>query len=931
MRDWEAFVRRHLDLPLMTDRRDQRIVGELAAHAEEAFREARDLGATDEEAEALALATLRDREAAVREILGAERRHAAAEAKRRAESAEDVLREKGALSGRLADLMMELRLTLRALGRRPLFGVAVALTLALGVGASTSIFTLLDTVVLSPLPYRDPHRLVSIAHVPSADRGREIGARPLAQSAAWHFTYEEENRVFQSLAMYSTITVNITGEGEPEAVEGFLVTSSLFPTLGMAPVLGRVLLPSDEDPSSERVAMLGYGYWRSRFGGDSSVVGRTVVVNGVPRQIVGVAPLGIMSLGGDPKVVVPLRLPRAQVFVGNLQFGGVARLRDGVTVADAEADVARMLPLAFEKFPGGPFVDEMRRANWIPIVRPLKAALVGPVGRLLWVIMAGVALVLLIACANVANLMLVRADGRGHEMAVRAAIGASRGRIAWEHLKESLVLCALGYVGAVGLAVGGVRLLAAMPRGRIPRVDEVALDPRALLFATAVSVVAALVFAAAPTIRLRGRDLVGSLKQTGGSVGGGRHRHLTQQALATGQIAIAVVVLAAAGLLFRSAWRLWHVDPGFSHRGDVLAVRLTAAGPQLPQDAAGVARLEEAVARSLGEVAGVRSVGMATQLPMGPGLTSTPLYAEGLRTPDAGSENVQRHKWIGEGYFETLGVPLLAGRPLTWDDAHNLAPVAVVSRRLALAYWGSVEAAIGERVAARPDPPRWHEVVGVVGDVRENGLGQDPVPVVYWPQMTLAHYRESAPTDTMLHGTFSYAIRSDRVGTPGFLDDVKRAVWSVNPSIPLTWIGTMSRFEEISVDQTTFMLNLLGIAALVAVFLGLVGVYGVMSYTVSQRTAELGMRMVLGAEARQVRAMVLRQGLALAAVGVAVGLALSLGLTRVLSSLLFGVSPADPVTFGLVAVGLTAAALAASYVPAARASRVDPMAVLRAE
>ena len=931
MRDWEAFVRSHLDLPGMSGGRDRRIVGELAAHLEEVWEEARARGVTDEEAEALVLAKLGDQRDAAQELLRTERHHAAAETGRRVQRVEDGLRDRGSLWARLADLVMEIRLTLRTLARRPLFGAVVVLTLALGVGASTSIFTLLDSVVISPLPFHSPDRLVSIAHVPSADRGREIGSRPLAQCAAWHYTYQEESQVFESLAMYTTTTVNITGDGEPEAVEGFAVTSSLFPTLGMAPVLGRVLLPADEDPSSERVAMLGYGYWRSRFGGDSSVVGKTVVVNGVPREIVGVAPLGIMALGGDPRVVVPLRLPRAQIFVGNLQFGGVARLRDGVTTADAEADLARMLPLAFEKFPGGPVFDEMRRANWVPIVRPLKDALVGPVGRLLWVLMAGVALVLLVACANVANLMLVRADGRGHEMAVRVALGASRGRITWEHLKESLVLCALGCVGGLGLAVGGVRLLAGMPRGRIPRVDEVAFDPRALVFAIAVSLAAALVFAAVPAVRFWGRDLTRSLKQGSGAVSGGRRRHLTQQTLATGQISLSVVVLVAAGLLLRSAWGLWHVDPGFRHRRDVLAVRLTISGPQLPQDAAGVARLEEAVARSLGEVAGVRSVGMATQLPMGPGLTTVPLYAEGLTSPDAGSEIVRRHKWVGEGYFETLGVPLLAGRPLTWDDAHNLAPVAVVSRRIAVSLWGSVGAAIGKRVAARQDPLRWHEVVGVVGDVREAGLGQEPVPVVYWPQMALAFWQGSAPTDTLAWATFSYAIRSDRVGTPGFLEDVKRAVWSVSPVLPLTWIGTMSRFEEISVDQTTFMLNLLGIASLVAVLLGLVGVYGVMSYTVSRRTAEIGMRMVLGAETRQVRTMVLRQCLGLVAVGVGVGLALSLGVTRVLSGVLYGVAPADPLTFGLVAIGLTAAALAASYVPAHRASRVDPMVVLRAE
>jgi len=514
---------------------------------------------------------------------------------------------------------------------------------------------------------------------------------------------------------------------------------------------------------------------------------------------------------------------------------------------------------------------------------------------------------------------------------VRAAMGASRGRITWEHLKESLVLCALGCLAGLGLAFGGVHVFAAMPRGHLPRLDEVALDPKALLFAMVVSLAAALVFAAVPTIRFWGRDLIGSLKQGGGVAADKRRQHLTQHALAVGQIALALVVLVAAGLVFRSAWTLRHVDPGFSHTEDVLALRLTITGPLAPQDEDGYARMQENIAQSLGDVAGVRSVGMATELPMGPGNNINPLFVEGITIPGQRPPITRRHKWVGGGYFETLGIPLLAGRTLTWQDAHDRAPVAVVSRRIALAYWGSVEAAMGKRVAVRPDPPRWYEVVGVVGDVRDDGLSLDPPPMVYWPQVTLAFWQGSPADEVLLWGTVSYAVRSDRVGTPGFLEDLKRAVWSVNPTVPLTWIGSMSRFVASSVDRAAFTAALLGIASLVAVLLGLVGVYGVISYAVSQRTAEIGMRMVLGADAGQVRKMVLRQGLGLATVGVGVGLVLSLGVTRVMSSLLYGVSPTDPATFLVVAISLTAAALAASFVPAYRASRVDPMVVLRSE
>lgn len=928
MRDWEAFVRRHLDLPAMTDRRDQRIVAELAAHAEEAFQESRSRGATQDEAEATALAALGSRDAAVPELLRSERHHAAAEAGRRALRAEDVLREKGSRWARLADLLMEFRLTLRTLGRSRLFTAVVVLVLALGIGATTAIFTLLDRIVISPLPFRDQDRLVSLGHVPSRSGGGDVG-----QCAAWHFTYLEENRVFQYLGMYAPGgTLTVMRNGEPEAVAALGATSGVFNALGTGAALGRVIQPADEDPDVPGVAMLSYDYWRTRFGGDPTVVGRTLQVDGSDREIIGVLPPSLSALGREASLVIPLRFRRADLFVGDVGFVAVARLREGVTRREALADMARMLPLAFEKFPGGPAFDFMREASFVPSIRPLKDALVGDIGRTLWVLMAGVILVLAVACANVANLFLVRADGKGKEMAVRAAMGASRSRIGWEYLKESLVLGALGGLVGLGLAQGGLKALVALSPARLPRVDEVSLSPTVLLFAVAVSIGAALFFGSFPALR-RGRgDLAESLKQGGraGSFGiGGR---LTQSALAVAQIAMAVVLLVGSGLVFRSAGALRSVDPGFSHSDDVLALRLSLRAFMIPGgDAAAGAQMQESIARQLGEIAGVRSVGMATSLPMHPGGNINPLFVDGVTVAGERPPMTRRHKWVGEGYFETFGIPLLAGRTLTWQDAHDRAPIAVVSRGIAVAYWGSVDSAIGKRISVRPDPVRWHEVVGVVGDVREDGLGLDPAPMVYWPQVTLATWQGTTLDDVMLWGTSSYAVRSPRVGTPGFLEEVRHAVRSVHPGLALLAPGRHSEFVVRTVARTSFTLALMGIAGGVALILGVVGVFGVVAYGVSQRTLELGMRMVLGADGAQLKALVLRQALILAAVGVALGLALSLALTRVMSSLLFGVSPTDPLTFAVVAAGLTAAALAASYLPAYRASRVDPMVVLRAE
>lgn len=924
MRDWRRWVQTSLDLPAMTDGRDRRIVDELAAHLEETWLEARARGLTADEADALALAALGDRERAVRELIAAERHHGVAEASRRLERAEESLRERGLLWRRLADASRDLRLGARALATRPLFTLVVTLVLALGIGATTAIFTLVDAIILSPLPFPGAGRLVALGHAAPT-----VGQNDIGTCAAWHFTYEDENRVFQDLGMYTPGgSMTITVGGEPEAVPALSATSGVFRALRMSALLGRVVTPTDEDPDAPGIVLLSYGYWRSHFGEDREIVGKTLQVDGATREIVGVLPPSVRALGQDPAIVVPLQFRRAGLFVGNMGFSGIARLKAGVTIEQAEADMRRMLPLAVEKFPGGPAIEFVRQAGFVPSATPLKDALVGNVANLLWVLMGGVAVVLLIACANVANLFLVRAEGKGREMAVRAAMGAGHGRITWEYLKESLLLGALGGLAGLGLAYGGLRALIAMAPTQLPRIEEVSLDSTVLLFTVAVSLGSSIVLGVFPILRRNRPDLIDSLKQ--GGLASGRRRTRTQNALVIGQMALALVLMVASGLIFRSAQALHRVDPGFSHAGNILVFRVPVPR-RLVADPNEAALTQETIARRLGEVAGVRSVGMATALPMHPGSNINPLFVDGITVAGKTPPASRRHKWIGEGYFETLGIRLIAGRAFTWADVHDRRPAVVVSESLARAYWGSVEAAIGRRVSIRPDPVRWHEVIGVAGDVREDGVSLDPVPLVYWPQVTLATWQGEAADSMLLWRTAGYAVRSDRVGTPGFLDDVRKAVWSVNPNLPLLAVGPLSSFVDESMARTSFSMVLLGIAALVALVLGLVGVYSVISYGVSRRTPELGMRMVLGADAGQIRRMVLHQGLVLAVVGTAIGLGLARLLTRSMSTLLFGVSPTDPFTFATVAAALIVVALAASFVPARRAARVDPMVVLRFE
>lgn len=925
MRNWETWVREYLDLPVMTDLRDRRIVAELAAHMEEAWQEARGRGMSEDEADGLVLSRLGDRRDAVRELLRAERGHRKAEAARRLERTEEQWRKRGGLWSPFADTVREFRLTVRNLARRPVFAAIVVAVLALGIGATTAIFTLVDAILLSPLPFPEPDRLVALTHsAPNVGRGN------VGQCAAWHVTYQEENRVFEDLGMYAFGRVDITGDGEPQAPRSMVATAGVFRTLGIQPVIGRRFTPEDEDPGAPPVILLSHGYWQTRFGGDQAVLGRTLRVNGQSTEIVGVLPPTLAVLGQDPSVAVPFRYRRADLFVGNVGYRSVARLKPGVTKERAIADMTRMLPMAFEKFPGGPVIEAARQANYLPDAIPLTETLVGGVARVLWVLLAGVAVVLLVACANIANLFLVRAEGKRKEMAIRTAMGATRRQIGWEYLRESLVLGLIGGVAGLAVAVAGLRVLAASAPSLLPRIDEVSLSPSTLLFTLAIALGTGVFFGAFPMFKQDSSHLVDRLKDGGHSGLGGRGRHRIQSALAVSQVALVFVLLAASGLVLRSANALWKVDPGFESPEHLLAVSIRVSGRDV-QDSAEAALQQETIARRLAEIAGVDGVAMATSLPVYPGGNINPLYVEGITAEGRTPPITRRHKWIGEGYFETLGIPVLKGRTLTWEDVHNRLPVVVVSRGLAVAYWGSVDNAIGKRVSVRPDPVRWSEVVGVAEDVREDGVNLDPVPMVYWPQVTLAFWQGDAAGEILVWRSVAYAIRTERVGTPGFVDDVRRAIWSVNPSLPLVGVGSLADYMAQSMARTTFVLALLGVAAAFALILGLVGVYGVVSYAVGQRTRELGLRIALGADARRVRAMVLGQGLVLAAAGTMVGLALALGGTRAMEGLLFGVSPTDPVTFAAVAAVLIAVTLAAASIPAHRASCVDPIVVLRAE
>lgn len=927
MRNWEAFVQQNLALPELSPERRTRIVRELADQLEDVYSDALSQGLTEREARELAEAQIRDWECFASDVRRADRPNFQPRLDRWANKAQDAAQRRGGWWPVLSDALKDVANGVRALRKSPGFTAVAALTLALGIGATTAIFTLVHAVLLSPLPFDASDRLVDIGHTAPSR-----GITDAGQCAAWHLTYEEENRVFDAIGMYLRRgrLVAVTGNGDPEAVRAMPTTSGVFRALRVTPSLGRIFTSEDEDPESPPTILLSHGYWQSRFGGDAGVLGRTIRIDGDLREIVGVMPPGLKGLGSDPALFVPMQFRREELFVGNIGADAVARLRDGVTLEQASADLVRMLPMAWEKFPGGPVASSSTPDAYAPVVQPLKDDLIGSVADLLWVLMGGVGAVLLIACANVASLFLVRAEAKETEMAVRRAMGASKHRIRWEYLKESLLLGALGGLGGLVLASLGLSALKALRPSQLPRLEELSLSPTVLLFALAISLGTGAFFGLVPILSHRRKTVVDALKQGGSGGMTGRERHRAQASLVVSQLALALVLLVASGLMLRSFQSIWNRDPGFQNPEGVMALRIRIPSSEI-RDLAEAAAAHELIARRLAELPGVTSVALGTGIPMDGSGNVNPFYVEGMALEGDGPPPSRRHKWIGEGYFETLQIPLLVGRTFTWNDVHNRFPGVILSESLASEAFGSASAAMGQRVAARPDPHRWHEVVGVVANVRDDGMSSNPLLEVYWPQVTLAFWEGNTVDDIATWRTMGYGVRSDRVGTFGFLQDVRETVWSVNPSLPVTDVRALSDLMAESTARTSLAAVLLGIAAGVALLLGIVGVYGVISYAVSLRAREIGLRLALGARVVDVKAMVLRQGFILCGIGVAIGLALAFGLTRLMSGLLFGVSPTDPITYIVVAAGLIAVGLIASYLPARRAASVDPITVLRAE
>ncbi len=832
------------------------------------------------------------------------------------------------MSMRLESLIVDLKLVCRRLRRSPGFAITVVLTLAIGIGANTAVFSVLNSVLLRPLPYPEPQELVSLhMNAPGAPGLAEF-RNELRLSASMYFTFARHNRVFQAMGVWGPGTASITGIAQPEQVNTAQISGGVLEALHVPALHGQWLTEADQDAHGLGRVMLSYGYWQRRFGGDPGVIGRTISANSQSRVIAGVMPRGFKIVDYEFDLLVPLAFDPVKEPLAGFAYRGIARLRPGISISQANADLASLLNVWMDSWSNGAGSDGHWYERWkiTPALEPLKDTVVGSIQTVLWVVMGTIGIVMLIACTNVANLLLVRADARQQELAVCSALGAGRWRIARELLLESVTLGLLG--GAVGVAVAyaGLRLLTAIGPAELPRLNEIALDGWSVAFTLILSVLSGLLFGAIPVLRYApSRQRLSSLgAMRTASVG--RERQRGRNLLVAAQVAMALVLLIGAVLMIRTFLAMRDVDPGFSDPGSFQVMRISIP-ETLVSDSTTVVRMQDSIREKLAAIPGVSSVGFAASVPMSgsePGWDE--IKVEG-KNYEGDNPPMRLYNYVAPGYFHTAGTRLVAGRDFTWAEVYGVRPVGILSEGLARELWGSPVAALGKRFREIPSTP-WFEVVGVVEDVRQNGVDQGSPATVYWPTLKNDPF---AQNKLAAQRTVYFALRSGRAGTQAFVNEMQEAVWSVNSNLPVADVSTMQEVYSDSMARTSFTLVMLAIAGTMALALGILGIYGVISYAVSQRRREIGIRMALGAQKGGLVWMFVRSALLVTGVGMVIGLGAAAALMRLMRTLLFGIRPLDPVTFLAVPVVLVAAAALASYLPARRTTSVDPVEALRAE
>ena len=818
----------------------------------------------------------------------------------------------------------QLRQVFRRLGRSPLFTAIILITVAVGVGANTVVFSVVEGVLLKPLGYPHSDRLIGVWYKAPA-----INIPKLNIAAFVYFIDREQNKTLEDIGMYNGSSFSLTGSGQPEQLDGVEVTDGTLPILGVHAAHGRLFTKQDDSPNAPKTVLLSYGYWQRHFGGDRSAVGRTLTLDGDPHEIIGILPQGFDFLGYAADLFVPMQINRSKTTLGDFSYEGIARLKPGVTIQQASADLARLIPVANHSFPPpeGFSLEMFEKANIGIYLLPLKDDVVGDIGSVVWVLMGSIVLVLLAACANVANLLLVRVEGRRQELAIRSALGADRKNITANLLLESLVLGCSGSVIGLGLAYAGLRtLIAAAPMG-LPRLHDIGIDVPVLLFTLGLALFVSLVIGMIPVLRYSGVRAGTGLREGGRSLSQSRERHRARKALVVVQVALALVLLICSGLMIRTFHALAHVWPGFQDPNTLQAFDIDVPETQIPDtDGERVVRTDQAILNQVAAIPGVTSAGITTSVPMSGSGGIDPVYANDRAYKDGELAPLRHQRFISPGYFSTMGIPLVAGRDLTWPEEYEQRTVAIISENFAREYWGTPNSAIGKFIRIGSTDP-WHEIVGVVGNVYEDGVSHDPTSDVYWP----IYQKDFETQKVMLRRYVSFVIRTPRAGSAALMNEIQRAVWSVDPELPLASPTTVGALYTKSMARTSFTLVMLSIAGAMTLLLGIVGLYGVVAYAVSQRTREIGIRVALGAQRDSLTRMFVRQGLMLTGIGVVCGVSVAFGTMRLMRSLLYHVSPADPWTYASATGAILGIAWLATYVPSRRAAVVDPVQALRAE
>jgi putative ABC transport system permease protein len=900
--NWKQIAREHLAVLRLPPKREIEIVEELALHLEAAYEDALTEGLSEAEAEARTMESY-DWRLLECELSRAEQPLAA----RALQPSLELIERKGGM--RMESLMQDLRFGARTLVKNPGFTLIAVLTLALGIGANTAIFSVVNTVLLRSLPYKDSEQLVAVWE-------GQTNANQVMFSPAEFLDYQTQNQSFTEMAAYRLMYLTLTGQGEPEQLDGMIVSANFFSLLGVPAERGRIFQPEDGRAGAARVAVISHDFWQQRFSGEPNVIGKVLTISGEPVTLIGIMPAGFQdTIQGNerqiwlnPRTVVPDWSLNSTVDLLSIRHTGflrvIARLKPNITLQQAQTDLDAIAARLQQQYP--------RPSGHRAWLISLHEQTVGKVRPTLLILLGAVSLVLLIACANVTSLMLARATERYKEMAIRTALGASRWRIMRQLLVESLLLAGLGCAGGWLFAVWGVQLIIASGLSEIPRLSEMGLDYRVFIFTLVVSVLTGLVFGLAPALAAAKPDLNSALKE--GSRGATAGRNRLRQALVIAEVALALVVLIGAGLLVSSFAVLLAVKPGFNPQ-HLLTMRIGLTNQQYSKSVDKKRFVTELNAR-LEAVPGVESVGIGDDLPIAGTDSSTILK---IQDQPATSPNdlvsVGLHV-INPHYFDALGTRLLKGRVFTERDAAGAPSVFIINETLARRFWPN-EDPLGKRIRYNSNDP-WGEIVGVVEDVKFDGLHLASTPHLFEP------YQQNAWSFLVV------TIRS-RLDRSTLLAAVQREVKALDPNLPVSNVRMMEEVVSQSLATRRFVLLLFSLFACLALLLATVGIYGVLTASVSQRTRELGIRIALGATARDVGRLIVGQGLKLVLSGIVIGLVSAFALQRVIGKLLFGVSPTDPLTFIVIAFLLIAVALLACWIPARRATKADPLTALRSE